>query len=188
MLRILLRIRDFLLEEKMPVWLSLLLVLGGGWATYYLAPAINEKFEMQVARREFLVKNLEQFSTDVKSLLDLVSKGVNAKNKNDLDSVIMEINPFVSKIQFSVTQMNFLLPRDAILLVQFQRSLEKLQTDLKGYTVGESSVEIIGDIKEVMILSMQVYRALLDRAGLSEVSKETTAAVGIEPRSCHKFA
>jgi hypothetical protein len=168
--RVFSRVCEFLTTDKMPVWLSLLLVLGGALVSYYIAPVINEKFEMQAARREFLVKNLEQFSVDVKLLLDMVAKGVNSESKDDLQKVVMEVNPFISKIQFSVTQMSFLLPNDAPLLVKFQASLERLQADFEGYTFGADSAKIIVSVKETMVLSITVYRALLDRAGLSDES------------------
>jgi hypothetical protein len=158
---------NFLAEEKMPVWLSLVLVAIGGYSTYYIAPVINEKFEMQAARREFLVKNLDQFSGDVKSLFDLVASGLNSSTKYELEKVKIEVNPVVAKIQFSATQINFLIPRNAALVVKFQRSLNSLQDDMISHSFGQDSSEIRSDMREMTDLSMQVYRALLRRAGLS---------------------
>ena len=40
-----------LVGASIPVWLTLLLTVGGAYIAYYLAPNINEKFEIQAAKK-----------------------------------------------------------------------------------------------------------------------------------------
>src|SRR4051794_14678980 len=101
-----------LVSDSIPVWLSLTLMVLGALTTYWIAPLINQKFEIQAARREFLIKNLEEFSSSTKNLIDVVSKSVNEKSQFKYDVIVSEANPSIAKLQFSATQLVYIVPEN----------------------------------------------------------------------------
>ncbi len=161
---------DLLVSDTIPVWLTVLLMFFGAVATYYVAPIINEKFEMQAARREFLVKNLEDFSGNAKTLIDVVSKAVNEKSQFKFDALVADANPSISKLQFSATQLIYIVPDSHSNILEFQRTLDALQDKLVKHKTDSDASPIMVDAKNLMKQSLLIYDALLKKAGLSRNS------------------
>ncbi|MDX8518738.1 hypothetical protein [Mesorhizobium dulcispinae] len=159
---------NVLLKDTIPVWLSLILMVLGAWATYWLAPKINAEFELQSARREFLVKNLESFSSDTKGLIDVISKGVNETDKLKYQAIIAEVNPSVAKLQFAATQLLYVVPEKSDEIVAYQSTLDKLQDSFLTFRVGQNAEGILSDSKSLMRQSLQIYESLLTKAGLGD--------------------
>lgn len=156
------------MRDTIPVWLSLILMVLGAAATYWLAPKINAEFELQAARREFLVKNLENFSGDTKSLIDLVSKGVNETDRTRYQSIIAEVNPSVAKLQFAATQLLFVVPEQSEKIVAFQTTLDSLQDSFLSFKVGGNADGVLNGSKSLLKQSLQIYKSLLAKAGLGD--------------------
>lgn len=72
-LRQLRRIGNGLSRTEMPIWLTLIVsavaAFATGLATYYLAPAINAKFEVQKARSQYIMDNMKLLNEDTASVL-----------------------------------------------------------------------------------------------------------------------
>jgi hypothetical protein len=161
------KIYNVLVADSIPVWLSLSLMLLGTVATYFIAPLINEKFELQSTRREFLVKNLEDFSANTKNLIDVISKGVNEKSQFRYDALVGEANPSIAKLQFSATQLVYIVPEKHQEIVEFQRTLVAMQDELLTHKVGNDTQGILVTSKQLMKQSLIIYDSLLRKAGFS---------------------
>lgn len=173
MRRLLTHIGNVLVKDTIPVWMSLLLMVAGAIATYWLAPKINAQFEVQAARREYLVKNLESFSGDTKNLIDVVAKSVNEKSKFKYDELVSNINPSIAKLQFSGTQLLYVVPQQSADIVSFQRTLSVLQNEMLAFQPGGDPSSIVETSKLLLTQSLVIYEALLARAGLGdEISKK----------------
>lgn len=166
--RLFCHIGNILIRDTIPVWLSLMLMFLGASATYWLAPKINAQFELQSARREFLVKNLENFSNDAKGLIDVISKGVNETNQVKYNSIISEINPSIAKLQFAATQLLYIVPENSAKIVAFQVTLDEMQDNLLSFKAGGDPTNILNGSKSLMKQSLQIYEALLTKAGLGD--------------------
>ena len=158
----------FLVRDTIPIWLSLLLMILGAGATYVLAPKINAEFEIQAARREFLVKNLENFSGDTKELIDVVAMSVNEGSQVKYRSLVAEINPSIAKLQFSGTQLLYIVPDHSAEILSFQKTLSLLQDNLLSFRVGSDPAAILETSKLLMRQSLIIYEALLTKAGFGE--------------------
>ncbi|MBS9476080.1 hypothetical protein [Ancylobacter radicis] len=155
--------------HSMPVWLSLVLVMGGAVATYYIAPLINAQFEIQVARREFLVANLTQFSVDTKELIESVGELINENDQNKREKILQNVNISLTKLQFSSAQIARIIPKESGLIVAFQRHLLKLQESLSIQDRNKQNLEIKDSVKNIVPQSIIIYDLMLDRAGLSRL-------------------
>ncbi|RWB66813.1 hypothetical protein [Mesorhizobium sp.] len=159
---------NVLVRDTIPVWLSLILMVLGAAATYWLAPKINAEFELQSARREFLVKNLENFSSDTRGLIDVISKGVNETDREKYQAIISDVNPSVAKLQFAATQLLYVVPEQSEEIVAFQMTLDKLQDSFLSFRIGGNATGILNDSKSLMKQSLQIYESLLAKAGLGD--------------------
>ncbi|MBX4858497.1 hypothetical protein HJA86_00620 [Rhizobium bangladeshense] len=166
--RLLTHVCAVMLKDSIPVWLSLILMVLGAGATYWLAPKINAQFEIQAARREFLVKNLESFSNDTKNLIDLIAKGVNEGNQFKYSVLVSDINPSIAKLQFSATQLLYIVPDHSAEVVSFQKTLDQLQDSLLSFRAGNDPTAILETSKKLLKQSLLIYEAMLAKAGFGE--------------------
>lgn len=143
-------------------------MVAGAVATYWLAPEINAQFEVQAARREYLVKNLESFSGDTKSLIDAVANTVNEKSSFRYGELVATVNPSVAKLQFSGTQLLYVVPEQSAKIVSFQKTLSKLQTEMLAFAPGNDPKSIMDTSKSLLTQSLEIYEALLAKAGLGD--------------------
>jgi hypothetical protein len=65
---ILSRIHSLLLETDMPIWLSLVLAALAGLGTYFLAPKITKKIELDKARAAHILQAIQKVNEDVVKL------------------------------------------------------------------------------------------------------------------------
>ncbi len=150
-------------------------MVAGAIATYWLAPKINAQFEVQAARREYLVKNLESFSGDTKGLIDVVASAVNEKSRPKYGELIATINPSVAKLQFSGTQLLYVIPEQSANIVAFQKTLSELQNEILAFQPGNDAKSILDTSKSLLTQSLGIYEALLAKAGLGDIiSRPTT--------------
>lgn len=143
--------------------------------TYWVAPLINEKFEIQSAKREFLVKNLENFSSDTRKLIDTIFNSMSENRQDIYNLSVQAASPAFTKLQFSATQMAYIIPDQSSLIVDFQRKLDVLQDDLISYKVGTDNSKLVAQTKELTKSSLAIYDALLQKAGLGGMSKVNSA-------------
>jgi hypothetical protein len=61
-------------HSEMPVWMTLLIAVSTGVATYLLAPAINAKFEVQKARSQYIMDNMKLLNADTAELFANIGK------------------------------------------------------------------------------------------------------------------
>jgi hypothetical protein len=65
---------SYISQDKMPIWLSILLAVSAGMGTYYIAPLINESFEFQKNRSTHLISTIEELNKGVVELSVSVRK------------------------------------------------------------------------------------------------------------------
>lgn len=159
-------IASVLIRDSVPVWMTLAIFVAGAFATYLIAPLINEKFEIQAARREFLVHSLNSFSSETKTVIDVVFESLNASNQILYDKSIHNLSPSISKLQFSSTQLLYVVPDQGETIVAFQRSLDELQDELIRYRIGSDAAPIVAKSKELTRRSLSIYESLLRKTGL----------------------
>ncbi len=150
--------------EKMPVWLALLLIVLGAFGTYAIAPKLNEGFQIQVAKREFMVDSMKDFATTTKSFIDGVGKLVNENQPSD--ELKISLVSKAAKLNFFAVQLTFIIPEKKNLLLKFQESVEDVQKSVARVTVDTQRDVIITQLKDVSVQSLLIYQALAKKAGL----------------------
>lgn len=168
MVRFICHLRDVICGEKIPVWLTLLLMLIGAGATYFIAPRINHAFEMQAVKREFVLKNLDGLNTNTQFLLKMIPSFLDQVE----DSKRAEILEIITAMQFDSVRLNYTIPNRIDSILNYQKSLEKLNILIDKYkSNGGNREEVMNSLKSVSYLALQLYRGILSDTGIS-VSRE----------------
>lgn len=157
---------QLIVDDKIPVWLTLLLMILGALGAYWLAPVVNEKFELQVAKREFLVSSMKDFAKDSKSFIDAVGNFVNDPSPDKASRISLVSK--AAELNFFAVQLTYVIPEDKLLLLDFQNSINKVQRTVGIKFDDTNQSVILGDLKIMSQNSLLIYKSLAEKAGLGE--------------------
>lgn len=152
--------------EKMPVWLALLLIVSGAVGTYLVAPKLNENFQLEVAKREFLVSSMSDFALATKSFIDGVGKLINERSPSNEQRVGLVSK--AAELNFFAVQLTYILPDEKGLLLEFQKNVARVQKSVATRQDSSDNDAIIEDLKKVSIQSLAIYQALARKTGLGD--------------------
>lgn len=152
--------------NKIPVWMTLLLIILGAFGSYLVAPKLNEEFQLQVAKREFLVGSMKDFTVATTSFIDGVSKLVNEKSPSD-ELKISLISKAV-ELNFFAVQLSYVIPEQQEMLLRFQEDVEQVQNSVALSKGGIQKDELVAQLKGVSVQSLLIYQALAQKAGLGK--------------------
>jgi hypothetical protein len=163
---LLLKFWNVICGDKVPVWLTIILIACGAAGSYYVAPKLNENFQLQIAKREFLVQSMGDFAVTTKAFIDGVGKLINIPEPSDQQRV--ELVSKAAELNFFAVQLSYILPDEQAALLRFQDAVERIQKSI-GHIEGKQPNEaIITELKEVGVQSLLIYKALAQKAGLSD--------------------
>ncbi len=155
-------------DVNIPVWLTLLLTILGAFCAYELAPRLNEKFEIQAARREFIVNNLKEFGTSSKLIIEKVHHIVTAPNGSLSKLDYLEVDGLIAKIQYDAVQLTYILPDKESEVVYYQNSLLKLKVEIENFYKTNNSTDVVAALKKAEENSLGLYAALLESVGFKK--------------------
>lgn len=152
-----------LVRENIPVWLSLLLMIFGALSAYVIAPVINEKFQIQIAKREFLVSSMVNFADDTKSFIDGVGVFINEDSPTKEARILLLSK--AANLNFSAVQLAFVIPEEKKLLLGFQTSLNEIQGIIAVSENRTDKEDIVKSLKILSEQSLNIYKTLAETAG-----------------------
>lgn len=148
---------SFLWLDKIPLWLTLALTLGG---SYLIAPFINREIQRETLRRDFMVGSLEGLSADTIVLITNMNRYIAGDRSTTLAATI---NEEIVKLQYKMVQLNIAAPTKLSSGVEVQRALADLQQQLGN---GQDVDAMRSALSVYSELSFQLYEAIVKDAGL----------------------
>ncbi len=120
----------------MPVWLSLLTFIAGGLAAYYVAPALNVKFEQEKIRSGFIAENLRSTNNDTSKLLNhlrRVDDAILSGDKDKLNLSLLKLEDLVTALQWRAVEYEVIFGNDRIrsLVLKYQNDLTALSNEIR---------------------------------------------------------
>lgn len=152
--------------EKMPVWLALLLIVAGAMGTYFIAPKLNEGFQLQVAKREFMVESMRDFASATKSFIDGVGQLVNQKTPDEQLKISLVAK--AAELNFFAVQLTYVIPEHRNILLEFQKNVGDVQESIALMEPNQTNEQLIDNLKRVGKQSLDIYEALATKAGLGD--------------------
>jgi len=133
-MRFLVYCKDILMGKDLPVWVTLLGIIGGVAGTYFVIPAINQQLEKQKIKTEFVIRNIDDLNSKTRSLLT----GIGELHRQTLSSGLVDrakIEGYVSTItelQWKGIELAIIFDgtNSMIVVERYQESLDKLRTAL----------------------------------------------------------
>lgn len=162
------------LEDKFPVWVTIVGVILGGIATaagtYWIVPSINEALERQKIRSEFVIRNLDDLNSRTRALVSDVS----ALHQNVLRVNVVD-DSAVQKVLVKITEMQWKAIELAIIfdgsagenkVENYQQSLEAERVALSNLRTKDDLPSSQAAIERLSARTVDVVQALAALAGL----------------------
>lgn len=153
----------FFCQDRVPIWLMLVLTIGGAFGAYWVAPQVNETFQIQAAKREFLVRSMTDFSSSTNEFLDKLSKFVNESDPSKEQRV--ELLSEATALNFYAVQIAYVLPNESELLADFQTEVVDAQSIIASDTNNVDKAELIKSAQNIGRYSLQIYSKLSKKIG-----------------------
>lgn len=126
----------FLFDEKMPVWLTILVSLAAAFATYYLAPLYTRQFQVEDVRSAHLKSTIEKLNGEIIELSQKIRRfdsSLANKNENAVD-LREDCLDLITKLQWRLVDLRVVLtqPEDEKYVTAVSDSLERLRVSLNA--------------------------------------------------------
>jgi hypothetical protein len=127
------KLLEFLTKQYIPLWLNVTMVLCTGFATYWLAPKINEKFEAQKVRTAFAIETIKSLNMQTSDLLisvdALLEPRLSAATYKERYRIVRD-RGLSLQWRLVETRIVFVDDKDKLVVEEFQVSVNKLLSSL----------------------------------------------------------
>ncbi|HEY1096732.1 MAG TPA: hypothetical protein VGF14_05780, partial [Alphaproteobacteria bacterium] len=156
-------------NEKMPVWLSLLLFGLTAWGTYSLAPKVNYKFEQQRIITSYVEKNLDNFNLLSRELISEISVFNNTLKHNIVDQKsLAKIQAKITELQWRALELDIIFAdkKSLSIIKEYKQSLNNLGVATNEARCKSDAENITYKVIPFADSSMKIIDALAKKAGL----------------------
>lgn len=138
---------SILTQSQMPVWLTLVAGILGFLVTYWLVPELNQKFEQQRIRTEFVISKLDALNVRTNNLVGLIAVLNNRVINGDPNTPDLNEDLFrsVSELHWTALDLGvvFRSATAAQYIQEYQRSLDALRKALEDDRSLDNSLEVL---------------------------------------------
>lgn len=170
----------FLANEHMPIWLTLLLFLATGTGTYFIAPLINENFEMQKIRSAYVVKSIDSINSDSQDILQAVSIAIHstADGKPISASTIEEARKKFVSLQWKTRELDIIFSegrygdddiRSHPSVSRFSEAVERIREAFESFLAQKNSqnaTALIDAAARFSVINGEIIALLAEQAGI----------------------
>ncbi len=164
------KIKNILINEKMPVWLTVLLFGLTALFTNFVVPKINQKFEQQRIVSTYIIKNLDSFSELSRDLLNETSIISNRLVENGNTSLKEKesVLGLIAELQWRSHELDIIFDgtKNLQALKEYKKHLCDLRDAIKKAEKSEDVNLIQARSVYFLSSSKKVMNALVSKAGL----------------------
>jgi hypothetical protein len=170
MLMSLKKICPVLFEDRMPVWLTLVLSLSAAVATYYLSPSINRHFQIDEARATHVAKATDLLNSEIIQLSGKVRR-LNSAFLNDPNiaaSIREDCLDLVTQMQWQLVDLKVVLATEGGVAAvdKLAKSLTAVKKELDTATGAGSQTALLHAMAELGASAQDVLDKLYIAASL----------------------
>lgn len=161
----------FLLEEKMPVWLTLVASLLAAFATYYFAPNYTRRFQVEDIRSQHLTETTNNLNEEIVILSQNIRRFRTALVRNDMQEAIKlreQCLDDIVKLQWRLVDLRVILTEssDENLVSGLSNALEKLRLALEAPVTPDYQSRIRAAMDELANRTRDVLNRLYGKSSL----------------------
>jgi hypothetical protein len=165
---------DVCLQDRLPVWATLLGFIVGALMTavgaYWIVPSINQKLERQKIRSEFVIRNLDDLNARTRSLVSDISElHYNVLRTDRIDQAnVQKLSARIAEMQWKAIELGIIFEGTAgeKTVANYQMSLDNVRSAIskietkRDLPISQSAVEMFSR------RSLDVIRELAALSGL----------------------
>lgn len=166
--------RDFVVawlnQEKLPLWLNIVLIVAAAVGTYKVAPHLNAKFEQQKIRSAFVIDALDNLNSQTSDLV----VNVGAYNyclavSLRCDDPAKAIQSSITKLQWRATELGAVIddPSGKEVLLSFQKELDDIRIVAEREPSLENAKAMLKEAREFGRASVKLTDVIAKEAGIS---------------------
>ncbi|UPJ24254.1 hypothetical protein [Bradyrhizobium sp. CW1] len=157
-------------EDKLPVWATLVGVIAGVIATYWIVPIINQNLEIQKIRSEFVIRNLDDLNARTRALVSdvaAVHQGVLKTNNVDEATRKAALSKII-ELQWKAIELAIIFDsrEGATIVEDYQKSLEDVRVALIALSAKETLPGSQAAVESLARNSVNVIRELASLGGI----------------------
>lgn len=162
---------EWLNQEKVPLWLNILLIAAAALGTYKVAPHLNAKFEQQKIRSAFVIDALDNLNSQTSDLV--VNVGAYnyciATPALDCSEQVKAIQSSITKLQWRATELGTIIDDAAgkQVLLNFQKELDDIRIVAERAPSLANANVMIEETREFGRASIVLTDVIAKEAGIS---------------------
>lgn len=161
---------DVCVQDKLPVWATVLGILIGALGTYFVIPKINEDLERQKIRSDFVIRNLDDLNSRTRTLVSDVSElHFNVLRNGNVDSAaVQKISSKIAEMQWKAIELAVIFEgtQGMASVHRYQASLEDVRAALSDLKTKSDLARSQTAIEGFSESTLAVIRELASLAGL----------------------
>lgn len=158
--------RSVLLEKQMPVWLTLLILVSGAAGTYLLLPRVNQEFEQQRIRTEFVISKLEALNQKTNELISNITVLNNRVLRQSPVSEEMKdgIGRNIVELQWKAIELSVMFnsEKSGRLINEYQKKLDALRVVIEEEE--QNTPEILKRVEAFVLAAIQLMEFVSQEA------------------------
>jgi len=157
-------------QEKIPLWLNVVLIIAAAGGTYVIAPSLNAKFEQQKIRSAFVIDALDNLNSQTSDLVVSVSAyNYCLAGSTNCSEPAGTIQSSITKLQWRATELGTVID-DTVgrkVLIDFQKELDDIRLIAEREPSLENARSMLKEVREFGRASIRLTDVVAKEAGIS---------------------
>lgn len=166
--------RDFVVawlnQEKVPLWLNIVLIAAAALGTYKVAPHLNAKFEQQKIRSAFVIDALDNLNSQTSDLIvNVGAYNYCLASSLRCDEQAKSIQSSITKLQWRATELGAVIddPPGRAVLLTFQKELDDIRIVAEREPSLSNARSMLQEAREFGRASIRLTDVIAKEAGIS---------------------
>ncbi|WP_156635562.1 hypothetical protein [Methylobacterium sp. Leaf123] len=166
----LLYLKNLLLESNVPLWVTIVGILGGAVGAYVITPLLNQKLENQKIKTEYVIRSLDSINSKTQEMLSeisIVNRRIYNKNQN-IEENIDKATRLVAELQWKAIEISAVLDDEKSLsiLVDFQEKLDAVRSKIELINSPDSALKALAEIRSFIPASLRLVNRIASLSGI----------------------
>lgn len=168
------KLKAVLLRSDMPVWLSLIVGIAGGFVafggSYIVVPLINQQLKIQEIRTQYIIENVRSINEDTRQILSSItslSHKLIETNEIDKDKKKIILSR-ISELQWRIIDLDVIFSetKSDSIISNYKSSLSSLRRSIENLENKDQLALVFNNSEQFAISAYHTLQSLYEMAGI----------------------
>ena len=164
------KIGGFLARTETPLWVTLLGFIAGAVSVYFITPHLNQKFETQKIKTDYVMKSLDNINNKTQEMLSEISitnRKIGAGESNFGENVD-KATRLATELQWKAIEISAVLDdqESAAIIKNFQQSLDKARVSISQIKSTSTALLALEDLRKFIPKSLALTNRIASLSGI----------------------